>query len=717
VPAPKSKGRDDYVSSTLDKDPTQIFNDNEVFMTRRLAQELVDEHGFMPNSFGYRRNRAVAITFYSSSKQGKKKEESVGYLREMHKNQVRVWYPDLHQSEWLLVGSRRLRILTEEEEESILFDGSVDLDRQEVPKVQDTIQIDNTANETSSVHPPSRRVRGRPKKATPEQVAEPDPKENSSAEQEPVSEQVPQATAAIPEKKAPEEEEVIQKDETKASSFLTTGAFATRRAMRQLTDQNGFVPNPYGYTNNLAVEVLNTRSGKKKFWEFGRLVEMKPGKVRVHYDGWTDLYDEWIIVGSRRIRVAQEQAPQKEADVEVVPPAHVPKTNDLLMTESNPEIKDEIKRNKKHKILSAKDYQELGLLVSVEELAAKELRKKKRQEKRTEEEMEASTTVKPVSKTKGKKNDLYQDDDDEKDDQEDVDETSLDTDYQDIATKKRSKSTSKFKRKIKRSKAKNVRPTPCEHHSPSPENDTQIISLRLAQARASNSKSFVANVYGYDYMQHVTVLHLDKKFYEGRLVSMCKNKVKVHYCGWLDAFDEYITCGSRRLQVIENDHEVLCIEPNFKERYESMKPTEEPSLPEVVPVNRIVRKRITLDDVCEDDPEGQTEYHKEPTGEDEDELVEIDVWKVYCNQCNIVIKQFRYYCTYCETPSAGCDYHSFELCLRYYIIFEHWFIRILIFKMFYFIFFPLNYGKCIDVSIKISHFGMIIQDRVLRSRQ
>ncbi|RIA90232.1 hypothetical protein C1645_823641 [Glomus cerebriforme] len=40
-----------------------------------------------------------------------------------------------------------------------------------------------------------------------------------------------------------------------------------------------------------------------------------------------------------------------------------------------------------------------------------------------------------------------------------------------------------------------------------------------------------------------------------------------------------------------------------------------------------------------------------------------DKWCIYCNQCNVVIKQFRYYCTYCESPSEGNDYKSFELCV------------------------------------------------------
>ncbi|RKP34955.1 hypothetical protein BJ085DRAFT_40155 [Dimargaris cristalligena] len=43
-------------------------------------------------------------------------------------------------------------------------------------------------------------------------------------------------------------------------------------------------------------------------------------------------------------------------------------------------------------------------------------------------------------------------------------------------------------------------------------------------------------------------------------------------------------------------------------------------------------------------------------------------WTIYCNCCNRVIKQVRFYCTYCESPSEGFDYKSFELCVY---CFEH----------------------------------------------
>ncbi|KAI9256415.1 hypothetical protein EDC94DRAFT_523179 [Helicostylum pulchrum] len=629
TPSTSTKENTDYVSSTLDKDPSQIFNNSEVFMTRSLARGLVDEYGFKPNSFGYRRNRAVAITFYSKQKGTRKaKNECVGYLREMHQDQVRVWYPELHQSEWLPVGSRRLRVMTEAEEESILFENNIDFSVQEVPP---------------TVKPPENQEKAIEKVA---ELAAPNGPSDSSKQDK--ANELPKQNEENGDTSAPKSstEKVVsskKKEQDNVSSattddFLTTGAFATRRAMRQLKDKNGFTPNPYGYTNNLAVEVLNTRSGKTKFWESGTLVAMRPGQVRVHYEGWADVYDEWIMVGSRRIRIAATSS----NDTLPTPENQTDTTggNDLLIAEFNPEVLEEAKKNRKHQLVRPQDYQELGMLVSLDELAVKEAQKKKRREKKKNQETEYLPNDSNLPKPKKSK-------------------------------KKKKPSTVVSKKKSQPA----IRST----------SDKQIISLRLAQAEASKSYKFVANVYGYDYMQHVTVLHLDKKLYEGRLISMHKNKVRIHYCGWLDAFDEYITLGSRRLQAIENDHEVQCIEPNYQERYEQMlldQTTEnsdhvcqDRAVAAVLSqplINRLSRKRLTLDDVEpeEGSSEGNAEYHKETADENEEAhgffliVVEIDAWKVYCNQCNIVIKQFRYYCTYCETPSPGHDYQSFELCLR-----------------------------------------------------
>ncbi|KAI9470552.1 MAG: hypothetical protein EXX96DRAFT_491184 [Benjaminiella poitrasii] len=622
----KKTNNEDYVSHTLDKDPNHIFNDNEVFMTRRMARELVDEYGFKPNAFGYRRNRAVMITSFGSKK---KREEYVGYLREMNQDQVRVWYPSILLSEWLPVGSRRIRIMTEKEQVDLVND-KVDLDTQNATSQIASASLpesitSNQENITDSTRNKSVAT------AITKAVSSSASTENINTPALTVTDNIVSSACAL-------NEENNKNQCTEEDTFLTTGAFATRRAMRQLKDENGFTPNPYGYTYNMTVEVLNTRSGKSKFWERGTLVAMRQGQVKVHYEGWADIYDEWIMVGSRRIRTATLLQDEESVQLASCPSSTAaPLDAELLMPEANPEIREEAKKSRKHQIVRPQDYQEMGLLVSLEELAEKEAKKRERSGN------DSQTEYMPVRRQKKKA--------------------------------RTRKSSLGYKKKQQQES------TDVDYCALQSEEAQQIISLRLAHAKASGKNQFIANVYGYDYMQHVTVLHLDKKVYEGRLVSIEKNKVRVHYCGWLDAFDEYIALGSRRIQPIENDHEVVCLEPGYQERFESSDYMPGNTMSVVIPcrccqenqknqkpstVNRFSRKRLTLENTIlgEDSDDNSVEYHKETIDTDEEELVETENWKVYCNQCNIVIKQFRYYCTYCETPSLGYDYQSFELCLR-----------------------------------------------------
>ena len=620
---------DDYVNSTLDKDPTQIFNNNEVFMTRSMARTLVDEHGFKPNSFGYRRNRAVAITFFSKSAANRKeRQECVGYLREMRSEQIRVWYPELHQSEWFPIGSRRVRILTEEENSVISKNRAIDFTVQEVPPVietrdkstkKSTLLKSTTfqdANTSKTVAIIDQNMKANKKLKSKERSVDLQVEEDHDVDADIDLQPEESVHASITSSQS--EVQVITHEVPEVTEFLTTGAFATRRAMRQLKDENGFTPNPYGYTNNRAVEVLNTRSGKTKFWECGKLVAMRPGQVRVHYEGWADIYDEWIMVGSRRIRIAEE--PPKDS---IALPANSEpnqrrsksaRMNELLITEANPEVKEDAKKNRKHQLVKPQDYQELGMLINLEELAIKEA---KRNEARKQLKQSAL---------------------DQRDDH--VQSEDEDTDFR---GRNHVSSKSSRNRSRKSSKHKELSNVPKKNTSTLSENDCdssscatgakQIFSLRLAHVQAAKDFRFVANVYGYDYMQHVTVLHNDKKVYEGRLVSLHKNKVKVHYCGWLDKFDEHITLGSRRIQIIENDHEVVCIEPNYKERYEevllkqSQEPTDIASESEANAtasqgfINRFSRKRLTLNDVEEENNEygnAENEYHRDGAQEGEE---------------------------------------------------------------------------------------------------
>lgn len=93
----------------------------------------------------------------------------------------------------------------------------------------------------------------------------------------------------------------LNKEEHNAieDSHITTGAFMTRKTTKALADQHGFYPNPHDFAYQQKVEVLNING----LWYKGSLVMMNKGKVKVKYDGWDD-QDEWIIMGSRRLRVA-----------------------------------------------------------------------------------------------------------------------------------------------------------------------------------------------------------------------------------------------------------------------------------------------------------------------------------------------------------------------------------------------------------------------------
>ncbi|KAI8149976.1 hypothetical protein BJV82DRAFT_585375 [Fennellomyces sp. T-0311] len=638
----KTKGNDDYVSATLDMDPNQLFN--EVFLTRRMARELTDEHGFRANSFGYRHNRAVAVTFKAS--RGHNKVEYLGYLREMRMNQVRVWYPTLRQSDWLVVGSRRLRLLTGEEE-LVLKDQQVPLP----PPIDDNPKPDaqpsNDANpdeakpnplpsqplekiveeqaqevQVQDEQPPApvKRKRGRPRKYPLQPQAGPKPTPSATTTTEPVKPSQPAQTKTQVKRREKEEKEECTKSlAVDASHFMTTGAFATRRAMRQLKDEHGFVPNPYGYSYNQPIEILNTRTGKNKFWERGKLIEMKPNQVKVRYDGWSELYDEWFMVGSRRIRPVSTTDPGASTP-------YLPITTDLMVPEANPELKN--KASRQHRVLGIEDYEQLGYLVSANATPP-------------------ARRGRPPKKPSAPKPETA--------------ETPSSSEASDYAHQKRTIRRRRQKRPNKKRKQVKCHPEP-----PSQKIVSTGSLRRGTAANADNdAHGFVANDYGFDYMQHVQVLNLDKKWYEARLVRMDRNRVLIHYCGWVDKFDEYVALGSRRLQVIENAHEVECVEPNYQERYEALlleQQNQDITHEQTSSVTRRNNRRRTLSEGPYDQEEGGVEYHKEL--ENEADVEEIDRWKVYCNQCNVVIKQFRYYCTYCETPSEGHDYQSFELCLR-----------------------------------------------------
>ena len=96
------------------------------------------------------------------------------------------------------------------------------------------------------------------------------------------------------------------KKNEKQTAHYTTGAFMTRKTATSLADpDHGFRPNPYGFSYNQIVEVLNVNG----YWYQGTLDMMKNSKVRVKYSDWDD-QEEWIIMGSRRLRTVSPEIEQ-----------------------------------------------------------------------------------------------------------------------------------------------------------------------------------------------------------------------------------------------------------------------------------------------------------------------------------------------------------------------------------------------------------------------
>ncbi len=72
-------------------------------------------------------------------------------------------------------------------------------------------------------------------------------------------------------------------------------------------------------------------------------------------------------------------------------------------------------------------------------------------------------------------------------------------------------------------------------------------------------------------------------------------------------------------------------------------------------------------DKDESDQDAQLTKSHEATSDtrlkEEMEKGDSKTWIIYCNQCQLIIERQRYYCTYCESPSDGFEYESYDLCI------------------------------------------------------
>ncbi|RUP51248.1 hypothetical protein BC936DRAFT_149251, partial [Jimgerdemannia flammicorona] len=541
------------------------------FLTRSTVRKLADAFGFEPNPYGYRYGTQVAVLALD----GKWDE---GKLTEMRQSKVRVHFKGYKKDiydQWIMMGSRRLRVLSNdvpiqapkssrlgylfEVEENPEFENEAKLRRKQQhhmePESAEPGPAEPESAETAPKQTNERFLRRRRPQMSLQSV---------SGHEQTGGRRRQETSSRNKSSFEMDNDTTAQSSSVEASSYRTTGAFMTRRALRQLSGPSGFGLNLYGYEFNQHIKVLNL----DKKWYEARLVALENGRVRIHYCGVDAFFDEWIPEGSRRIKVTSE------ADLE-----------DGVCREEieQPQTKDE------------------------EWLPISRPGKRRRRER---SDALTSKTSKPERAEKRQRREEIPDE---------------------VVTEKEPDSNLEPDDWVEREQnlRRSLRRLGCDRSEPrdAPRNPNEL----RARLRPGS---------------HLEARDRNKEWLAATVVAVRGYRVLVHYEGYPQYFDEWMDINSERLRIGE------------------LEEGEEEEEMEATPQYQGKKRQRQSPSQCQDSVEAvepEAEYFREDM--EGVEWEESANWQVYCNQCHIMIKQFRYYCTYCEVPSEGSDYQSFELCL------------------------------------------------------
>ncbi|KAJ1728514.1 hypothetical protein LPJ61_003996, partial [Coemansia biformis] len=121
--------------------------------------------------------------------------------------------------------------------------------------------------------------------------------------------------------------------------YVTTGAFFTRRTVKSLAHSGstgGIMQGHHGYYPGQLVEVMNAN----RTWYLGRVISYADRKFLIHFNGWDHSHDEWVAVGSKRMRAAVANGTGDDAEAE----EDARKICVVLVNEYNACIDDQEKR-------------------------------------------------------------------------------------------------------------------------------------------------------------------------------------------------------------------------------------------------------------------------------------------------------------------------------------------------------------------------------------
>jgi hypothetical protein len=246
------KGKKKAKKAKIVVQPGEDFSTTGAFLTRGTARQLADPHGFQPNTFNYHYMQSVEVLningcWYS------------GTLLEMNSGKVKVKYTDWKEHEWIIIGSRRLRPVPLSSSNDGIGPGeeqghgfrTVSKNEQKISTATANEPQADLHSDVAVMSESTPLLLGKPITYKATQMEEIAYRRDLVGETDVTD---VSNSSDGPENQLPREEMVsvvtpVRKraPEPSVHEYRTTGAFATRNALRELADPHGFTPNAYGF--------------------------------------------------------------------------------------------------------------------------------------------------------------------------------------------------------------------------------------------------------------------------------------------------------------------------------------------------------------------------------------------------------------------------------------------------------------------------------------
>ncbi|KAJ2347059.1 hypothetical protein GGH91_001978, partial [Coemansia sp. RSA 2671] len=180
----------------------------------------------------------------------------------------------------------------------------------------------------------------------------------------------------------------------------------------------------------------------------------------------------------------------------------------------------------------------------------------------------------------------------------------------------------------------------------------------------------------------VNIRDRDKQWYSCTIIDIKHGRIRVCFNGHPEEYNQWIAVNSDRIRVLRStvnsdgrlqrlEHDAQLAQKKKREKARAQRRARHGG-PSVASLVRVAENLEHISEACADD---QPLMYRLSTEADGLPLVtrllaegaqDSATWFVYCNQCRVVIRTFRYFCVACERPSEGLDYESFDLCLGCY---------------------------------------------------